>query len=708
MRTYWMIAAVIAAAATLAAAAAPAVNGTAAVTPAVAQNVSIPRWASYVASLPPYRPSRQVSGTVTSWGHGFLKPMMRDWEQDFHRLQPNVRFQDDLASSAAAMAGLYAGRANLGVLAREIVPMEVAAYQKMTGQRVFPVTVLTGSYADPDKLMALGIFVNRDNPLRRLDFRQLDAIFGAQHLAGAPANVRTWGQLGLGGAWKDRPIHPYSGPAGDEAPAYYFSQTVMHGSTLWNGDLQQLDDTTGPGGKHIDGYQRAVDAVAADPDGIAVTVAGYHNPRARLVAIAGNSAGPYLEPSRASVADRSYPLSRSVTFYINDGPKIPPDPAVVEFLRYVLSRDGQEQALREGDFLPLTPQIARAQSAKLSDPAPQPVAGGDQPVTGEGRPTLELVRRIPVPQMTGTWDHLTVDPATDRLFLSAQDQQMVYVVHLKGPKTIQRITGGFDRPQGELYVPGVDRLVVTNGRSARVSLLDGHDLRPAAATTISAGADMIAFDPARGVLYVESGGTDSHRGPGWLAVIDPRAGRLVGKVVTGYRAAALVMAQHSRRLYVAIPALDQVAVVDTDTRGVVSRWRVPGRPASMALDEADGRLFVATRTFPGDPRPPVLSVLDSADGRLLATLPSKDATENMYWVAAHHLIYTSSLEGYVQAYRERDANHYDLVATVATVPHAGTSQLVPDLDELCVATPPQGGQPAAVWVFRPSDRATRD
>ena len=658
--------------------------------PAAAQAVTVPAWASYVASLPPYQPSRQVSGTVTSWGHGFLKGMMRDWEQDFHRFQPNVRFQDDLASSAAAMAGLYTGRANLGVLAREIVPMEVAAYQKMTGQKIFPVTVLTGSYADPDKLMALGIFVNRGNPLARLDLQQLDAIFGAQHLAGAPANIRTWGQLGLGGAWKDRPIHPYAGPAGDEAPAFYFSQTVMHGSTLWNESLRQLDDIAPPDGKHIDGYQRAVDAVATDPDGIAVTVVGYHNPQAKLIAIARTFAGPYVVPSRASVAERSYPLSRSVTFYINDGPKIAPDPAVIEFLRYVLSREGQEQALREGDFLPLTPQIARAQLARLST-----------------SPALKLVRKIPVPQMTGTWDHLTVDPKTDRLFLSAQDQQMVYVVPLKGRGAIQRLTEGFDRPQGELYVPGVDRLVVTNGRSARVSLIDGHDLRPAAAITISAGADMIASDPAHGVLYVESGGTDSHRGPGWLAVIDPRAGRLTGRVTTGYRAAALVMARRTRRLYVAIPALDQVAVIDTDTRSIVSRWQVPGRPASMALDEASGRLFVATRTFSGDPRPPVLSVLDTRNGRLLVTLPSKDATENMYWDAPQRLIYTSSLDGYVQAYRERDPDHYDLVATVPTVPHAGTSQLVPGLDELCVAAPPHAGQPAAVWIFRPAATAMR-
>ena len=720
MRIHSMIAATAALAvaalpaATAAAASAGVAVPASAVATGAAKSVGIPPWARYVASLPPYQPARQVSGTVTSWGHGFLKQMMRDWEQDFHRFQPNVRFQDDLASSAAAMAGLYTGRANLGVLAREIVPMEAAAYRKMTGQKIFPVTVLTGSYADPDKLMALGIFVNRGNPLARLDFQQLDAIFGARHLAGARANIRTWGQLGLGGDWKHRPIHPYSGPAGDEAPAFYFSQTVMRGSTLWNGSLRQLEDTTRPDGKHIDGYQRAVDAVAADPDGIAVTVAGYRHPHAKLVAVAIVPGGPYVVPTPASVADRTYPLSRSVTFYINDGPKIPPDPAVAEFLRYVLSRDGQEQALREGDFLPLTPQVARAQLAKLSAPVPQRVAAGaHRGVEGERqsaereRPALELVRKIAVPQMTGTWDHLTVDPGTDRLFLSAQDQQMVYVVPLKGSGTIRRISEGFDRPQGELYVPAVDRLVVTNGRSARVSLIDGHDLRPAAALTISAGADMIASDPTHGVLYVESGGTDAHRGPGWLAVIDPRSGRLIGKVTTGYRAAALAVAHRSPRLYVAIPALDQVVVIDTDTRSTVSHWQVPGRPASMALDEASGRLFVATRTLAGDPRPPVLSVLDTESGRLLVTLPSKDATENMYWDAPRRLIYTSSLDGYVQAYRELDPDRYDLVATVPTVPHAGTSQLVPGLDELCVAAPPYAGHPAAVWVFRPAAAATR-
>lgn len=323
-----------------------------------------------------------------------------------------------------------------------------------------------------------------------------------------------------------------------------------------------------------------------------------------------------------------------------------------------------------------------------------------RPASAAG-PVIELVAKVPVPQMTGTWDHLTVDPIGDRLFLSAQDQQMVYVVSLKDRRVVDRITGRFDRPQGELYVPKFERLVVTNGGSGRVSILHGRDYRTVAMLTVSLGADMIAFDAGHDVLYVESGGTDSKRGPGWLAVIDPATGNLVGKVETGYRAAALVIASASPRLFVALPGLDEVAIVDSNTRQIVKRLAVPGRPASMAVDEAHRRLFVATRTFAGDPRPPTFNVLDADTGRPIVSIPSKDATENMYFDPRHRLIYTTSLEGFVQAYRQLDADHYQLVATVPTQAHSGTSQFVPGLDELCVAVPPHAGQPAAVWIFRP-------
>ena len=314
--------------------------------------------------IPPYRPSHQVSGTITSWGHGFLKVMMKDWETDFHKFQPNVQFQDVLVSSAAAMAGLYSGRADLGVLAREITPPEVAAYEKMTRQPLFPVDLLTGSFGNPDKIMALGIFVNKDNPLTKLTFNQLDAIFGAERRRGETSLIRTWGDLGLTGDWTGKKIQPYSGPA-FEAPGSFFSHTVLGGSVLWNCDLRQLEDLPVPNAKDLDGYQRIVDAVGADRYAIAISGAGYKNPNARLIALAISDSGPFIDPTPATVAARTYPLARPVLFYINAGPSLPPDAAVLEFLRYILSRDGQRQVLREGDFMTVPAAALARQRALL-------------------------------------------------------------------------------------------------------------------------------------------------------------------------------------------------------------------------------------------------------------------------------------------------------------------------------------------------------
>ena len=316
------------------------------------------------AALPSYQPSRQFEGTIRSWGHGFLKPMMRLWEAGFRVYQPKVHFEDELVSSAAAMAGLYSGRADLGVLAREITPPEVAAYEKVTRQKIFPVTVLTGSLGNPDKIMALGVFVAKDNPVTRLSFRQLDAIFGSERRRGAAANLRTWGDLGLGGEWRDRPIHPYSGPA-YEAPGTYFSQTVLGGSVLWNTDLRQYDDLDLPGGKVADGYQRVIDAAGADRGGIALTGAGYRNPAMKAVALAREDGGPYVLPTRETVTSVAYPLARPVRFYIHHGPAIPPNPLVIEFLHYVLSREGQAQVGSEGDFMPVTAEVGRRELDRL-------------------------------------------------------------------------------------------------------------------------------------------------------------------------------------------------------------------------------------------------------------------------------------------------------------------------------------------------------
>ena len=315
------------------------------------------------ATIPAYQPQPIEPGVIRSWGHVFLKKIMASWEAAFIKYHPGVTFSDNLVSSAAATGALFTNTADLGIVGREIRPMEVAGYNRVMKHKPFPYEVMTGSWANADKSVALGIFVSKDNPLTRLTFAQLDAIFGAEHLNGAPANIRTWGQLGLTGEWASKPINVYGGEL-DAAPAFYFSQTVMKGSQLWNEQLHHFDDIDRPDKITYVAQQHIVDALAKDPYGIALSGTGFQAPGLKLLAIAVTPAGPYVLPTPATDEDRTYPLSRSVWIYTNQGPGSKLDPRTREFLRFIFSREGQDLVRAEGEYLPLTPALAGAQLEK--------------------------------------------------------------------------------------------------------------------------------------------------------------------------------------------------------------------------------------------------------------------------------------------------------------------------------------------------------
>ncbi len=315
-------------------------------------------------ALPSYQPEAKVTGVITSWGHVFMQDVMKNWEQGFRKYHPDVRFADNLVSSAAATGALFTHTADLGFVGREIRPMEVAGYNRVMKHKPFGVQVMTGALTNPDKSVALGIFVHRDNPLARLNFRQLDAVFGAEHLRGAPQNIRTWGQLGLTGEWADKPIRIYQGLL-DASPAFYFSVEVMKGSLLWNENTRVFDDLEKSGQPTITAAQQIVDALARDRYGMALAGVGTPNPEVKLLAIARGDGGPWIEPTRENILNRTYPFARSVWIYVNRGPGRPLDSKVREFLRYILSREGQQDVAKEGEYLPLAPELVRTELKKL-------------------------------------------------------------------------------------------------------------------------------------------------------------------------------------------------------------------------------------------------------------------------------------------------------------------------------------------------------
>jgi phosphate transport system substrate-binding protein len=329
-----------------------------------------------LSALPEYRPEHQVTGVLRSWGNDHMAGLMKNWEEGFRKYQPGIFFTDNLKGTASAPFGLFESVADFAVMGRQIYTYEYYGIYRRSLMLPVEIAVATGSFDVPHKSFALTVFVHRDNPLARLTLRQLDGIFGAQRTGGwqglnwnrdtargAEGNIRTWGQLGLTGEWADKPIHLYGPPGIYPGGVSYFQNRVMAGADTWAEGLHEFEDR-----------RQMMDALSKDPLGIAYTGMCYQTAQTKPLALAETSAGPYVEPTRANVASRSYPLSRLVYLYFApDQPSGEPadpkvDPKMKEFLRYILSRQGQQDVTREGDYLPLTPAIAEAQ-LKLLDQA---------------------------------------------------------------------------------------------------------------------------------------------------------------------------------------------------------------------------------------------------------------------------------------------------------------------------------------------------
>jgi phosphate transport system substrate-binding protein len=324
-------------------------------------------------TLPDYKPTRQVSGNIRSWGSDQMGPLMKLWEEDFRKFQPNVTFSDSLMGTATAQYGLHEWVADLAVSTRQIYPYEYYGLYRRSLMYPVEIAVATGSYNVPRKSFALAVFVNKQNPLAKLTVEQLDGIFGAHRTGGwqqlswhteiargAGKDLRTWGQLGLTGEWADKPIHVYGPPGIYPGGISFFQTRVMGGADSWNEHLIEYADR-----------KQMMQALSEDPYGIAYTGLCYGTPQTKALALADKPGSPYVPLTRQTVADRTYPLSRLAYIYFApdrpDGTAANPpvDPKAEEFLTYILSRQGQQQVQREGDYLPLTPTVAAHQLQEL-------------------------------------------------------------------------------------------------------------------------------------------------------------------------------------------------------------------------------------------------------------------------------------------------------------------------------------------------------
>jgi phosphate transport system substrate-binding protein len=331
-----------------------------------------------LSDLPPYKPQQQVSGVIRMTGSNYIADshVGQYWLAAFKKFQPGITFEFNLKTPSAAVFALFLNAGDVDP-SRKMTFEDLLAYERTMNADPIEIEYATGSYDVPGWSPAFGIFVNKANPISKLSVAQLEGIFGAERTgawegtswhperARTPAqNIRTWGQLGLTGEWANKPIHVY-GVNLRYHQAIRFEDQVMHGSAKWNPALLEYANYGKPDGTLAIGASMMVEDLAKDPYGICYSEINFMVDSTKTIALAAGDSTNYVPLTRENVQNRSYPLYDAVYLYANGSPEHPMNPKVKEFLRFVLSREGQTAIAQDGKYLPLTKEVVDAQLKKL-------------------------------------------------------------------------------------------------------------------------------------------------------------------------------------------------------------------------------------------------------------------------------------------------------------------------------------------------------
>jgi phosphate transport system substrate-binding protein len=294
------------------------------------------------AGIPSYSKTSGVSGNVSSIGSDTLNNLMTLWAEGFRRQYPNIRVQIEGKGSSTAPPAMIQGTAQLGPMSRVMKANEIDDFEKKYGYKPTPIRVAVD---------ALAVYVNKDNPLQQLTVQEVDAIFSKGRACGGKP-VANWGQTGLkDGNWASKPISLYG--RNSASGTYGFFKE----NALCKGDYK---DTV----KEQPGSASVVQGVSEDKFAVGYSGIGYRTSGVKPLKLAAKKGGQYFSTDPADVYSGNYPLSRYLYVYVNKAPNKPLDPLVREFLKFALSKEGQETVVKDG-YLPIPAKVAQEELAKI-------------------------------------------------------------------------------------------------------------------------------------------------------------------------------------------------------------------------------------------------------------------------------------------------------------------------------------------------------
>lgn len=293
-------------------------------------------------NLTDYVKVQGVAGNLNSIGSDTLNNLMTFWAESFRKNYPNVNIQIEGKGSSTAPPALIEGTAQLGPMSRKMKDQEIEAFEAKYGYKPTMIGVALDS---------LAVYVNKDNPIEKLDLAEVDAIFSKTRKGGKAADVSTWGQAGLTGSWANKPMSLY-GRNSASGTYGYFKETA-----LFKGDYK---DTV----KEQPGSASVVLGVTEDQNGIGYSGIGYITSGVKAIALSKKGGEAYL-PNYENVLSGKYPLGRLLYIYVAKEPNKPLPTLVKEFMKFALSKEGQEVVVKDG-YLPLTAELAAKQLALLN------------------------------------------------------------------------------------------------------------------------------------------------------------------------------------------------------------------------------------------------------------------------------------------------------------------------------------------------------
>jgi len=293
-------------------------------------------------AIKPYVKTSGVSGNLSSVGSDTLANLMTLWAEAYKKQYPSVNIQIQAAGSSTAPPALTEGTANLGPMSRKMKDGELSAFEQKHGYK--PTAI-------PVAVDALAIFVHKDNPIKGLTMQQVDAIFSSTRLCGAKADAKTWGAVGVTGDLVNKPIQLFGRNSVSGTYGYFKEEALCKGDFKANVNEQ-------PGSASV------VSSISSSLNGIGYSGIGYKTSSVRTVPLARKEGGEFVEDNEANALNGTYPLSRFLYVYVNKAPNKPLTPLEAEFVKLVLSRQGQEVVMKDG-YIPLPSRVVTKALADL-------------------------------------------------------------------------------------------------------------------------------------------------------------------------------------------------------------------------------------------------------------------------------------------------------------------------------------------------------